>query len=638
MSVLGRLTQSPAMVTDGITATSSGTEIHPVSGIQKPEKTTYGIDSSPTDADIELQKPLRVDIKLGEQGAQRIELMQQVWGKHGKKYIFTALGLCMIAYEFDETTFTTYYNYAISDFNRIASTPALTVACSLSFSLLKPIWAKSSDLYGRAAIYPVALGFVTLGLVLAASAKGFGQFSLGTVLRVWGITALNTLNTTVIADITTTRQRGFGVNFQFFPYLILPWCSAFIVSDVVSPGGIGWAWGIGIIAIIFPFGIMAITFLLFKYQRRAKKLESALFQRPRMTISEAASAIDLGGLMIIIIAFACILIPLSLAALQSQGFRTPWVIALIIFGGLLLLALPVYEKNVPAQPFVPWEWLQHRSIALAFLLYFSDYMAAAASHNFIYNWALIAHNFTIVQAVNLSYISSVMVFLTGMLFGLVMWKTKQYKWWIMGGAVIRIIGYGIMFRIRTANPTKAELFIVQLVQGLGNGIIQTGGYVAAVINVPHSKTAQMASLVVMIGTLGTAIGTAMSGAIYTNTFREELAKALGENSTPELIDALFNSITSTLIPPWGTVERTAINTAFDKVTSYFFIAAMAIIVPTFPIIWYLPNQTLNDSQNLIEEHGMLEGKIDLMHKTTTPDDQPSTVQESKETKETKEAK
>lgn len=262
-------------------------------------------------------------------------------------------------------------------------------------------------------------------------------------------------------------------------------------------------------------------------------------------------------------------------------------------------------------------------------------MAAAASHNFIYNWALIAHNFTIVQAVNLSYISSVMVFCTGMLFGLVMWKTKQYKWWIMGGAVIRIIGYGVMFRVRTANPSKVELFIVQLIQGLGNGIVQTGGYVAAVVNVPHSKTAQMASLVVMIGTLGGAIGTAISGAIYTNTFREELAKALGDNSTPELIDALFNSITSTLIPAWGTVERNAINTAFDKVTSYFFIAAMAIIVPCFPIIWYLPNQTLNDSQNLIEENGILGGKIDLMHRTVTAEGQSSVQGETKETKEVK---
>ena len=68
----------------------------------------------------------------------------------------------------------------------------------------------------------------------------------------------------------------------------------------------------------------------------------------------------------------------------------------------------------------------------------------------------------------------------------------------------------------------------------------------------------MASLVVMIGTLGGAIGTAISGAINTNTFREELVKALGDNSTPELIDALFNSLTSTLILAWGIVERTAV--------------------------------------------------------------------------------
>ncbi|KAH6717063.1 hypothetical protein BKA61DRAFT_671526 [Leptodontidium sp. MPI-SDFR-AT-0119] len=322
MSVLDRLKQFPAVVTDGVkpTFTTSGSDINPTTGGEKSEKTAYNIDSM--DVDLEAQKPIGVDIKLGEQGAQRIELMQQVWGKHGKKYTFTA--------EFDETTFSTYYNYAISDFNHIASSHALA----------------SSDPYGRAAIYPVALGFVTIGLVLAASAKGFGQFSLGTVLRVWGITALNTLNTAVIADITTTRQRRFGVKFQFFPYLILP---------VSRPRGIGWEWDIGIIAIIFPFGVCAITFLLFKYQGRAKKLEAALFQRPRMTISEAASAVDLGGLMIIICAFAFILIPLSLAALQPQGFETSWIIALIVFGGVLLLGLPVYEKYIPEQLFVPWE-------------------------------------------------------------------------------------------------------------------------------------------------------------------------------------------------------------------------------------------------------------------------------------------
>lgn len=90
MSVLDRLKQFPAVVTDGVkpTFTTSGSDINPTTGGEKSEKTAYDIDSM--DVDLEAQKPIGVDIKLGEKGAQRIELMQQVWGKHGKKYTFTA--------------------------------------------------------------------------------------------------------------------------------------------------------------------------------------------------------------------------------------------------------------------------------------------------------------------------------------------------------------------------------------------------------------------------------------------------------------------------------------------------------------------------------------------------------------------
>lgn len=117
-----------------------------------------------------------------------------------------------------------------------------------------------------------------------------------------------------------------------------------------------------------------------------------------------------------------------------------------------------------------------------------------------------------------------------------------------------------MFRIRTANPTMAELYIVQVVQGVGDGIVQTGGYVAASINVPHKETAQMTALIVMIGMLGSSVGNSIGGAIYTGTFREQLALQLGDSGTPELIDGLFNSI-SLVLPEWGTPDRIAINLA-----------------------------------------------------------------------------
>lgn len=279
-----------------------------------------------------------------------------------------------------------------------------------------------------------------------------------------------------------------------------------------------------------------------------------------MTFYEACSAIDLGGLLIIIVGLASLLVPLSLAALQPNGYKTPWVISLMILGGLMILALPAYEKFIVTHPLCPPEWLTHRSIGLAFLLYLTDNIASNCSHSFIFNWAIISRGYSVVLATNLSYIHSVAIFFTGMWFGLVMWKTRTYKWWIMGGAVIRLLFYALMFRIRTSNPSVAELFVVQCMQGIGAGIVESGAYVAAVVHVPHRQTAQMAALVVMIGMIGRAVGGAIAGAIYTGTMREQLAKELGENATPELINALFNSINK-LVPEWGTVERIAINAA-----------------------------------------------------------------------------
>ncbi|KAJ9139362.1 Major facilitator superfamily domain-containing protein [Pleurostoma richardsiae] len=572
---------------------------------------------APHDNDVESLKPTLAEVDLSAEGAQRIEIMQQVWGKYGKLLVFSAIGLCMIVYELDGTTFGTYYTYAISDFKRTASSSALAVACDLAFSLVKPVYAKTSDIVGRGLIYPFATVVTCVGLIIAASANGFSAFAAGTILRVLGITALNSMNTIVIADITTTRQRGFGVTFQFFPYLILPWVSSYIVSKVVSDGGIGWAWGIGILAIVFPVGTVPITGLLMKYEHRAKKLETQLVTRPKLSIYKFISNIDLGGLIILIASLAILLVPLSIASLQEHGYRTPWIIALMVLGGVgVIFVFPFYEGRVAAHPFFPLRYTRHRAVALAFLLYFTDYMAAAASHGYLYNWALIAKGFSIMQATNLSFVNGVMTFFSGMVFGAFMWKTRSYKWWIMAGCVIRIIGYGIMFRIRSGNPNMAEIFVVQVLQGVGDGIVQVGGYVASTINVPHKETAQMAALIVTIGMLGSSVGNAISGAIYTSTFREELAKQLGSRATPELIDALFNSIT-TLVPDWGTPDRIAINTAYDHVTSYFFIAAMVIIVPGFAFVYFLPNQTLNDSQNLLEDHGMLGSSQNVLESTPT---------------------
>lgn len=109
---------------------------------------------------------------------------------------------------------------------------AVTVSADLMFSLSKPLWAKGSDLYGRGEIYPFPLVAMSLGLILTATASGFGQYAAGYVFAFCGRSGVNTLNSLVIADLTSTRQRGFGINFQFFPYLIMPVSSTFLSVQV----------------------------------------------------------------------------------------------------------------------------------------------------------------------------------------------------------------------------------------------------------------------------------------------------------------------------------------------------------------------------------------------------------------------
>jgi hypothetical protein len=132
-------------------------------------------------------------------------------------------------------------------------------------------------------------------------------------------------------------------------------------------------------------------------------------------------------------------------------------------GALMLIGLPFYETRFAASPFMRMRYPNHRAFCMGFLLYFTNYMAAAASTVYLYNWAIIAKNMSIVMATNLSYIKGVMTFLVGMMFGAILFKMRRFKWVIMAGLVIRAVGYGLMFRVRTSNPTTAEVFVIQTI-------------------------------------------------------------------------------------------------------------------------------------------------------------------------------
>ena len=141
-----------------------------------------------------------------------------------------------------------------------------------------------------------------------------------------------------------------------------------------------------------------------------------------------------------------------------------------------------------------------------------------------------------------------------------MYATSRYKWLTVGGTAVRLLGYGLMYRLRSQHSGLFELFFQQILQGAGTGIIHAALLVPPQIVVPHAQTAQVLSLTLSMAFLGKSVGSAIAGGIYTNTMRPALRQHLGADATPTMIEDLYNSITKR-VPAWGTPQRNAVSLA-----------------------------------------------------------------------------
>ncbi|KKY24760.1 putative siderochrome-iron transporter [Phaeomoniella chlamydospora] len=482
-----------------------------------------GINRSVSDAGTE--ELGKHTVKADVSGVSRVEATQAVWGKNGRYLIILGLALMMIMYELDNTTVYNYQSYATSSFNQVSMLSTLSTVGTIVWAVCKPTIGKVSDV-------------------------------IGYIFYCIGQSGTNIMNDIIISDITTMKWRTFGLAFSFFPYLIIPWCSAYIASSVIN--GIGWRWGIAMFAILMPFAASFVIGTLLFFQRKAKK--QGLVLTEKLSVYKFFSLIDAGGSFLLMAGFALMLVPMTVAATTTSRWNTPWVPALIVVGFVILLLLIPYEIYIAKNPIMPPRYFKNLTLVCCCLIGAFDQMGFGASHTYFYSWMVVAHNYSIRTATFLNYVNGVTQCLSAIIVGLIISKTRRYKWIITIGATIRLIGYGVMLRLRGAENSIAELAIVQLIQGIGAGFLTIVIITAAQIQVPHREMAQVTSLVLLTSFIGSSIGSTIAGGIYTNTFKEALKRYLGSSATEELVDTVFSSITGD-IPAYGTKDRTAINFA-----------------------------------------------------------------------------
>ena len=90
----------------------------------------------------------------------------------------------------------------------------------LGVAVTQPIYASASDIVGRKGPLYIAMFLFTVGCILFASAKNMPTVIGGRVLQGLGGGGLDVLESVILSDITSLRERGLYMGLMAIPIAV----------------------------------------------------------------------------------------------------------------------------------------------------------------------------------------------------------------------------------------------------------------------------------------------------------------------------------------------------------------------------------------------------------------------------------
>lgn len=359
------------------------TPAHNESGID------YGNDQVPCDAQAN-------EGSHKTAGVRRMEAVYRETGSSRKSFWVVAISVlvCAWAYSLDSST-TSYYSVdASSYFEEHSSVLAtLAIATKIISAVSKPFIAKISDITSRPYTYLVALIFYIIGYIIVATSSTVSGYVIGEVFVAVGSSGLDLINDIIVADLTTLQWRGFASSMLSTPFIINTWFAGKIVGALSGPED--WRWGYGMFAIIMPVALGPAIVTLIFLDRKARKtgvitMASSNYDRrtavelakngdgvatkSRRTWLEALKhnfqEMDAFGLVLLGFGWSLLLLPFSLKTYAENGWRNRSLVAMIIVGGLLLVAYVAYEWKWAHVPSAPRRLIANKTFVMAIIIDF----------------------------------------------------------------------------------------------------------------------------------------------------------------------------------------------------------------------------------------------------------------------------
>ncbi|KOG96481.1 siderophore transporter DI49_4809 [Saccharomyces eubayanus] len=530
----------------------------------------------------------------------------EIIGNAYKKWYFQAILLfsafvCGYGYGLDGNIRYIYTGYATSSYSEHSLLSTINVINAVVSAASQIIYARLSDVFGRLYLFISAVILYVVGTIIQSQAYDVQRYAAGAIFYNAGYVGVILILLIILSDFSSLKWR---LLYQFaptWPFIINTWIAGNVTSRANPIEN--WSWDIGMWAFIFPLSCIPIVLCMLHMQWVARKTpewhalkdEKSYYQEHGFAkiLVQLFWKLDVIGVILMGCSLGCILVPLTLAG----GVKTTWndsrLIGPFVLGFVLIPILWVWEYRVARDPIIPYKLVKDRgvwsSMGISFLIDFIYYMAA----DYLYTVMLVAVNESVKSATRISTLSSFVSVVASPFFGLIMTRCTRLKPFIMFGCCLWMLAMGLLYRFRGGRESHSGIIGALCVWGLGTTLFTYPVTVSVQSAVSHENLATVTALNYTLYRIGSAVGAAVSGAIWTQTLYKQILKRMGDVT---LATAAYTSpYTFIETYTWGTPQRVALMNAYRYVQRLETIVALVFCAPLIAFSLCLRDPKLTDT-------------------------------------------
>ncbi|WVQ82328.1 hypothetical protein IAT38_004456 [Cryptococcus sp. DSM 104549] len=454
---------------------------------------------------------------------------------------------------------------------------------------------------------------------IASFADYFGRIYTYATCCCW-TSGLFLLQNIIISDLSSLRNRYFWTVFPNIPQVINAFVSGDLASALLDHGHPEhqWRWGFGMFCIMVPVCALPLVGTLFYAARpnrvRRAELKELRAQRRKVTLKDRLMEffwqLDFIGLFLFVIGFGLFFVTITTANSRTTKWSDAHSIAQLVVGAVIIGAFVLWEQLYAPHPLLPVALLRRKTVVGACLIALFHPMGGRVVSGYLYTFLVVAAGQSTKSATRMTSFPSLAGTVCTVLGGLGARYFRVLKPFIILGICIQVLFTGLMIRFRTSTNSTAELVVVQVLRGCGNGFIPFPTQAIIQAAAPHEHLAAITAGWLVVYYLSGGIGSAIGGAIWTNMVPNKVDKyfaGFSNTSLPAL--AYSNPFGFAAEYPIGSPERNALARAQDEAQRVIVIVGMCIaILSLISAVFILDNYKLPDTQSMEESEAEITGK------------------------------